>query len=104
MSDAGRTSKNTVPSQDIQAHIFYSGMVQGVGFRYTAHRIATSLKLKGWVRNLSDGRVEILVEGKKEKIESFMNEIGTHFGSYIKEKMFTFQNPQGQFKDFQIAF
>jgi acylphosphatase len=91
-----------MPSETFQAHILYSGMVQGVGFRYTTQRIAASLGLKGWVRNLRDGQVEILAEGKKDKIEALMNELGAHFGSYIRDQHSTFQNSQGEFKDFQI--
>jgi acylphosphatase len=86
----------------VQAHILYSGMVQGVGFRYTAHRIARSLDVHGWVRNLGNGQVEILAEGSKETIEKLTKELGDHFGSYIKDKHVTFENSPDQFKDFQI--
>ena len=78
------------------------GVVQGVGFRYTVHRIAASLGLRGWVRNFRDGRVEIMVEGTKEQIEKFTKEIADHFGSYIRGKEISFSNSSGQFKDFQI--
>lgn len=44
-------------------HLFISGRVQGVGFRYATYKKALSLGLKGWVRNLSDGRVEVWIEG-----------------------------------------
>lgn len=47
-----------------------SGRVQGVFFRDNTRRWASSLGLSGWVRNLPDGRVEALVEGEKEKIQS----------------------------------
>lgn len=88
----------------VQGHIFYSGMVQGIGFRYTTHRIARSLHLLGWVRNLPDGRVEILAEGPRDAIDRLTDDLHDHFGSYIKEKKisFTATDPQGQFKDFQI--
>ena len=52
-----------------RAHVYYSGRVQGVGFRYTAEGLALDLKLVGWVKNLPDGRVELVCEGPKEKIE-----------------------------------
>lgn len=85
-----------------QAHIFYLGMVQGVGFRYTVHRLAHGLKLKGWVRNLSDGQVEILVEGPKEKIEQLLGNIERHFDAYIKEKQVSYQEKNSEFNEFQI--
>ena len=89
-------------SEMVQAHIFYSGMVQGVGFRYTTRRIAKSHGLQGWAKNLSDGRVEVLVHGTREAIEKMIKELDSHFGSYIREKNIDFTDPQGQFKDFQI--
>ena len=88
----------------IQAHIFYSGMVQGVGFRYTAQRFAQDLHLTGWVRNLEDGRVEILVEGPPDNIEQLMTNLANQFGSYIKDKQFITQPPQMQFKNFKITY
>ncbi len=56
-------------------HIFVRGRVQGVGFRYFTQDIANSLRLSGWVRNTSDGRVEIEVQGNQELIDQFLQEI-----------------------------
>ena len=53
----------------VRKHIFFSGDVQGVGFRYRSFYIAQSLGLTGWVENLWDGRVEMEVQGEPEKIE-----------------------------------
>ncbi|MDW2798758.1 acylphosphatase [Clostridium boliviensis] len=53
----------------IRQHIYVSGRVQGVGFRFRAMQFANQLKLAGWVRNLDDGRVEMEVEGEREKID-----------------------------------
>lgn len=47
----------------VRKHIYFSGRVQGVGFRYHAYRIATALGLTGWVQNLYDDRVEMEVQG-----------------------------------------
>lgn len=54
------------------AHVFISGFVQGVGFRQCVKRKAKELNLYGWVKNLPDGRVEILLQGPKEKIEKMV--------------------------------
>lgn len=52
-----------------KAQVFISGFVQGVGFRQFVKKTALGVGLKGWVRNLKDGRVEILLQGEKEDIE-----------------------------------
>ncbi len=53
----------------MQAKVFISGFVQGVGFRQSVKRKAQELGLTGWVKNLLDGRVEVLFEGSKNEIE-----------------------------------
>ena len=52
-------------------HIFYSGHVQGVGFRYTVKTVASGFEATGTVRNLPDGRVELTAEGPREELEAF---------------------------------
>ena len=51
------------------AHIFISGFVQGIGYRQFVKKHAEELGLTGWVKNLSDGRVEVMFQGEKTKIE-----------------------------------
>jgi acylphosphatase len=55
--------------------VFYSGRVQGVGFRYSVKRIASGYEVVGWVRNLPDGRVELQVDGEKMEAEAFLADI-----------------------------
>lgn len=55
--------------------VFYEGRVQGVGFRWTARRIASGYEVCGWVRNLPDGRVELQVAGDPGEVDSFLAEI-----------------------------
>lgn len=56
-------------------HIFISGKVQGVFFRDFVKLTAESFNFKGWCKNLADGRVEIIVEGKEEKMKDFLRRL-----------------------------
>lgn len=55
--------------------IFYEGKVQGVGFRWTVKRLATGYDVTGWVRNLTDGRVELLAMGEAVEVQAFLDGI-----------------------------
>jgi acylphosphatase len=59
-------------SKIIRAHVFVSGIVQGVGYRYSTVKQARSLGLNGWVRNLDDGRVEAVFEGETTLVEQMI--------------------------------
>jgi acylphosphatase len=59
-------------STPIHAHVKISGQVQGVGYRFATQQQARNLGLSGWVRNLSDGRVEAVFEGQREVVEAMM--------------------------------
>ena len=56
----------------VRAHVFISGFVQGVFFRYETRRNAAHRGVTGWVRNLRDGRVEAVFEGEKEAVEEMI--------------------------------
>lgn len=86
------------------AHLYYSGRVQGVGFRFTAQRIAQELKVTGWVKNLDDGRVEIILEADEEKLKDFLSQITNTFSRYIQDIETDWQPATGQFHDFNIRF
>ena len=88
----------------IQAHILYTGTVQGVGFRYAVIHAARKLALAGWVKNLPDGRVELCVEGPEDKIKTLRQNINDRFNGYIKNQAETIHPPAGKFQDFQIVF
>jgi acylphosphatase len=56
----------------LRVHVWYSGHVQGVGFRYQAKRQAAGFDVAGTVRNLPDGRVELIAEGVRDELEAFL--------------------------------
>ena len=86
----------------VQAHIFYSGTVQGVGFRFTTQRLAMHLGLTGWVKNLPDGRVEIFVHGQRENIEQLCQDLDNQFEGNISNKSIEFINAQGAVGSFRV--
>ncbi len=85
-------------------HVYYSGSVHGVGFRFTAERTAASLGLVGWVKNLRDGRVEVLCEGKEAALKEFLNKIDGVFGEYIRDADVEWSGASGEFAGFDIRF
>jgi acylphosphatase len=69
----------------IAKHVFYEGRVQGVGFRYTVRQIAKEYEVTGWVRNLIDGRVELLVSGDAEEVDGFLETLAeSELAGFIK--------------------
>ena len=88
-----------------RAHVIYSGRVQGVGFRYTAEDIAMGLGLTGWVKNLADGRVEVVAEGKEEGLKEFLDKIlKGQLGRYIRDVDLSWEKPTKEFDSFEIRF
>ncbi|MBN1871079.1 MAG: acylphosphatase [Candidatus Omnitrophica bacterium] len=88
-----------------RVHILYSGMVQGVGFRFTAERVAANLRLKGWVKNLADGRVEAVLEGEEDKLTIFVEKIKSGpMRRYIRNAEIDWSEPTKEFGDFIIKF
>lgn len=94
-----------VLSRHKQLHVYWSGRVQGVGFRYTAESVALELHLVGWVRNLPDGRVEAVCEGSEKALKDFPDRIaGGPMGVYIQHTELNWAPATGEFKDFRIRF
>ena len=84
--------------------VYYDGRVQGVGFRFTAEYIAQQLKVTGWVKNLPDGRVEVIAEGLEDSLVEFLDRIRKRMAHYIFNKTVEWQEYKGEFKDFGIRF
>lgn len=64
---------------DIARHIIFSGRVQGVGFRFTAREVAERYELTGFVRNTSDGKVELLLQGQEQDIDNCIDDLQQTF-------------------------
>lgn len=85
-------------------HIFYSGHVQGVGFRYTVKSVAAGFEIVGTVRNLIDGRVELVGEGPREELEAFRNAIReAGLEHFIRNEEITWGEAAGEFRGFEIV-
>lgn len=92
-------------SEKIKLHALVSGTVQGVGFRYFAYRRATELGLKGFVRNLPDGRVEAVAEGEKGKVEQYRDSLAGGPRSAVVEKLdATIGQYSGEYDEFEITY
>ena len=82
--------------------VHYTGNVQGVGFRATAVMIAKDYPVVGWVKNLSDGRVQLLAEGPADQVDKFLKAIRDHWKGEIEKEQSEEQKPSGKYKDFTI--
>lgn len=82
----------------------YEGRVQGVGFRYTVISLASRLPVTGYVKNLSDGAVRLVVEGTRRDLTTLLDEIQeSHLGAGIRRAMPGWSEPTGEFKAFRIS-
>jgi acylphosphatase len=88
----------------IAKHIIFTGQVQGVGFRFTAFNTANRHQLTGFVRNLPDGTVEMLIQGSSQAIDDCIRDIKEYFSGYIKETKIKEIPSNSQYKDFEITF
>ena len=82
--------------------IYFSGHVQGVGFRYTAQNIAENFDVSGYVRNLPDGRVELVMEGADEEIGHMLEQIQEQMGSFIRNSTSEQSPATGEFSEFSV--
>ena len=83
-----------------QAHIYFSGEVQGVFFRQTAKEIADSLKISGYIKNLPDGRVELMAQSDEENINKLLDTLQNQFK--IDNTDINWSNSSQQFTSFDI--
>lgn len=87
-----------------QIHVYYTGRVQGVGFRYTTEDIARDIGVCGWIKNLRDGRVEVVAEAEEEVLRDFLARINQYFSRYISDIDVEWRQAEGEFSSFGIEF
>jgi acylphosphatase len=86
-----------------RVHVFYSGRVQGVGFRFTVKMVAHGFDVTGTVRNLNDGRVEMVAEGERHELEEFLKGIqDSDVGAFIRGEEKTWSEAKNEFRGFEI--
>lgn len=87
-----------------QRTVWFSGDVQGVGFRATTARLAAGLAVAGAVRNLADGRVELIAEGQPAEIDHLMKLLREHFGTMISDFASTTAPATGTLTGFAVRY
>ena len=89
----------------VRAHVVVDGRVQGVCFRLDTRRAASERKVKGWVRNLPDGRVEAVLEGDEEDVKSMLKWCKTGPPlAHVSDVSLTWEPYTGEFGSFVITF
>lgn len=95
--DSGGTTK--------RMQVVFSGRVQGVGFRYTVCRVAETFEVAGYVRNLTNGDVEVVAEGAEQELVDFLNGIrGASIGRYVTQEQVQWAPTTGKYNKFGISF
>ena len=88
-----------------RVHLFISGRVQGVFFRWTVKQKARKIRIRGWVKNLPDGQVEAILESEKEKAEELIEWIkkGVHLAK-VDDIKIKWEDYQNEFDNFEVRY
>lgn len=96
----GTRTSPSLPQQ--RRTCYFSGRVQGVGFRYTVQNIAQRYNVHGFVRNLPDGRVEVVIEGDQQEIDHMVDDVTQRMNGYIKQLDTDVLPATGEFDQFYV--
>ena len=84
--------------------VFFSGRVQGVGFRYTAKTVAAGFETTGTIRNQPDGRVELVAEGTREELDAFLAALhDAGLAGFIRDERVDWADAKNEFRGFNIV-
>ncbi|HVU89107.1 MAG TPA: acylphosphatase [Pirellulales bacterium] len=86
----------------VRRDVLFHGRVQGVGFRYTARHIAARFRVTGYVQNLPDGRVRLVVEGEKAEIDRFLAAVTAEMADNIHGQDQETGAATGEFANFSV--
>jgi acylphosphatase len=84
-------------------HVYYSGRVQGVGFRYTAQHVAAGFAVVGFVRNLPGGSVEMVAQGEADQVEAFLKAVAARLAGYIHDAK-VHDESAADYRGFQVRY
>jgi acylphosphatase len=103
-SERRREGREMPERMKCRLHLFYEGRVQGVGFRYTVKSVAPGFEVTGIIRNLPEGRVELIAEGQKEELEAFRQAIReSGLGRFITREDVSWVKATNEFQGFAIV-
>ncbi|MEN9572221.1 MAG: hypothetical protein RL514_76 [Verrucomicrobiota bacterium] len=87
-----------------RVQVFYSGRVQGVGFRYTVKQVAAGYAVTGTVRNLADGRVELVAEGARDELDAFRQGIrDAGLDGFIRQEDVQWAEARSDLRGFEVV-
>ena len=94
---------NSTETARLHAHV--SGLVQGVNFRWFTQRRAVDIGVRGWVRNLSDGSVELVAEGSRSQLETLLDAVRSGPADAVVETVDAqWSSPTGEFGRFEVRY
>jgi acylphosphatase len=96
-------SKDEYKGKPAAQMVHYAGKVQGVGFRATTAEIAKDYPVTGWVKNLDDGRVQLLVEGPADAVDDFLKAVRSRWKDNITKEENTKPEVSGKHKSFEVV-
>lgn len=84
--------------------MLFTGHVQGVGFRFTTCDVAQPFDVTGFVRNLPDGRVELVAEGEPPELDAFLAAVSNVMGGLVRDTEIADADARGEFERFDIRY